>query len=331
MIYKSYLVEQNFKTLKSNLVLFYGENLGLIDEFKAIIKNNYKTSKLLIFDQEEILKNEEAFFSEVNNISLFEDKKVFFINNVNDKFLQIIDECKSKIDSNKIYLFANILEKKSKLRNLFEKEKDLNVIPCYQDNEISIKNFILNNLKGFSNVSPQMINLLIDSCSYNRSKLKNEIEKIKAYFLNKSINLKDLTQLLNIKEDDDFNLINNSALSGKKELTNKLLNSTYIDDEKTIFYTSIINNRLEKLKTVISEENNRENIETIVNRLRPPVFWKDKPVFIEQLKIWNLKKINKALDESYQVEITIKSNSNIVKKTVIKKFILDICNLANAS
>ena len=37
MIYKSYLVEENFKSLnKKNLILFYGENEGL----KMISKNN---------------------------------------------------------------------------------------------------------------------------------------------------------------------------------------------------------------------------------------------------------------------------------------------------
>ena len=38
MIYKSYIVEENFKILKNDFALFYGENLGLIQDFKEEIK-----------------------------------------------------------------------------------------------------------------------------------------------------------------------------------------------------------------------------------------------------------------------------------------------------
>ena len=94
MIHKSYLVEENVEILKSNLVLFYGENLGLINDFKIKISRKNKKNKILKFNQEEILKNEKIFFKEINNKSLFESesKKVFFIDYVNDKFIKIIDQ-----------------------------------------------------------------------------------------------------------------------------------------------------------------------------------------------------------------------------------------------
>ena len=42
MIHKSQLVEQNLEILKNNLVLFYGENLGLISEFKKKLRIKIK-------------------------------------------------------------------------------------------------------------------------------------------------------------------------------------------------------------------------------------------------------------------------------------------------
>ena len=42
MIYKSYLLEQNINSIKNNIVLFYGENLGLKNELKEKIKQKNK-------------------------------------------------------------------------------------------------------------------------------------------------------------------------------------------------------------------------------------------------------------------------------------------------
>ena len=38
MLYKSYLIEQNINNLDKSLFLFYGENIGLKNDFKKIIK-----------------------------------------------------------------------------------------------------------------------------------------------------------------------------------------------------------------------------------------------------------------------------------------------------
>ena len=87
MIYKSYLVEEDLKILKNNKVLFYGENLGLKEDFKKEIIKKNKENLIITFLQEEIINSEEKFITEVNNTSLFENKKIF-IHNANDKYLK---------------------------------------------------------------------------------------------------------------------------------------------------------------------------------------------------------------------------------------------------
>ena len=77
MIYKSYQVEQNIKIIDKKFSLFFGENLGLKNEFKKQIKLDNKNAEIIAFTQDEILKNEDLFFNEINNISLFDEKKYF--------------------------------------------------------------------------------------------------------------------------------------------------------------------------------------------------------------------------------------------------------------
>ena len=330
MIYKSFLVEGNLKLLKYNLVLFYGENLGLKDDFKNKIKNLNKHALIKNFDQEEILDDETKFFNELFNKSLFEDTKVFYINKANDKILELIQEIAKKAITQKIYLFSDVLDKKSKLRNCFEKSNTLGVVPCYADNEISLKKIILDKLKGYKGLSGQNLNIIIENCGLNRSKLKNELNKITTFFENKIIDTNQLETLLNIKVNDSFDLLKDQALIGDKSKMNKLMSNTILENEKNIFYLNLINQRLMRLLEVAKTAKNR-NLDDVINTIKPPIFWKDKASFCHQARKWNKNKIKRMLKQTYDMELRIKSNSQIKQGILIKKLLIDMCRLANTS
>ena len=326
MIYKSFQVENNISILNKKVTLFYGENAGLVDDFKKLLKE--KDKNILSFTENDLLSNNESFINEIINDSLFEAKKIFFIQNATDKSLKIIQEVIPKLGTNEMYLFAGILEKKSKLRKYFEVENNLNIVPCYQDNEISLKKIILSNLKDYSGIDTQLINFLIENSSNSRSKLGNELIKIKSYFVDKVIKIDALKELLNSKEDENFDLIKDTALSGNKEKTNQLLNSTMFDIDRSIFYIAAINQRLLKLKEILKKD--VVNIEKSMSEIKPPIFWKDKSTFLFQAKKWNTKKINNILNKTYNLELMFKSNSLINKDILIKKLLIDICENANS-
>ncbi len=330
MIYKSYLLEENLKYIsEKKLILFYGENLGLKDDFKKKIKLNSKDAEITNILQEDIINNEETFFNKIFNYSLFEKKKIFLINNANDKILSLIKKIEEKENDSKVILFANVLEKKSKLRIYFEKSNSVAIVPCYADTIINLKKIITNKLKNFSNLTSQNINIIIESCSLNRTKLYNELNKINLFFEDKKIDTDKLKLLLNETENDDFTYLRDEALNGNKLMTNRLISNTILEKDKFFVYLTLINQRLLKLNEVRSLENDT-SIESEVNNLKPPIFWKDKPIFLNQAKKWNLQKINKTLNKIYNLEITLKSNSLIDGNILIKGLLLEICLIANA-
>ena len=55
------------------------------------------------------------------------------------KSFKIVDDLLEDITDEKIYLFCDNLDKKSKLRNTLEKSKECGVVACYPDNEVTIK------------------------------------------------------------------------------------------------------------------------------------------------------------------------------------------------
>ncbi len=328
MIHKSYIIEQNIGKIDKGITLFYGENLGLINDFKKLIRGFNNNSSVIRLNEEEIIKKNIIFFREINNDSLFGEKKIIFVDQVSDKILDLIQEAEKIEIEKSIYLFSSVLEKKSKLRTFFEKSNSCNIVPCYEDNETTLKKIILNDLRDFKNITTENVNLIIENCSLNRTKLKNELDKIKSFFLNKVLDKENLQKLLNIKTNNNFDKLKDAAFLGKRSETNKFLSDTILENEKNNLYLNSINQRLGKLLEI---NNNGGNIEKAVSNLKPPVFWKDKPNLISQAKVWNKKKIKLIMRNTYNIEIKIKSNSSIDKHILIKKLLIDMCELANAS
>ena len=329
MIYKSFLVEENINNLKNKVILFYGENLGLKNEFKKLLKHKNRGNEIISFTQEQIVKNSNTFLTEVSNISLFDKKKIFFIYDASDKILEILKNVIKDFDDQEIYLFSNSLDKRSKLRNFFENEKLCGIVPCYIDNETALKKVIMRRLNGFEGLTALNINLILQHVGFDRTKLNNELDKILVCFDEKKIITEKLSELLDPISNDDYNLLRDNALAGNKNKTNDLLSETYFETDKNIFYLNIINQRLFRIWEINNTEKGK-NLDEKMNNLKPPIFWKDKNNFINQTKIWNNKKIKTILEETYNIEKKLKSNSIINKNILVKKLILDICECANS-
>ncbi|MDA8822608.1 hypothetical protein N9N34_02640 [Candidatus Pelagibacter bacterium] len=329
MIYKSYLIEKDITTLKSKIVLFYGENLGLKNDFKKKIKLNNQEAEIINYIQDDVVKNEDYFFNEILNMSLFEKNKIYFIDQANDKILSLIQKIENKIDNQKLFILSPVLDKRSKLRNYFETSHNCDVVACYPDNELTIKNIVLDQLKGFKGLSTQNLNLIIDNSNLNRDRLNNELNKIISYFSEKEITADKLEKILDININEDFNLLKDEAFNGNKIKTNKLLSETVIDEEKNILYLSIINQRLNKLAET-NELIGGTNLENAISLLKPPIFWKEKPMFLMQAKKWDSSKISNVLAKTYNLEIEIKSNATVNKNILMKKLLIDICTIANS-
>ena len=198
---------------------------------------------------------------------------------------------------------------------------------CYNDNEINIKKIILERLKGYEGLSTMSINLIIENSNLDRAKLNNELDKIETFFVNKKIVNSKLIKLLNINENDNFNMLKDAVLAGNNKSTNKLLSDTAIENDKTFFYMNIINQRLFILNELFSIKD--KSIEKALSNLKPPIFWKDKPHVIEQARKWNKSKIKNILRKIFDLEIKFKSNSVLKKNVALKKLLVDICAQAN--
>ena len=331
MILKSYIVEQDIEVLNSyNSTLIYGENEGIKDDIKDAIKKRNNNSEIINFYEDDILKNNYLYES-IHNPSLFNEKKIILLHETSDKIYSQIIECLDKENKNiDIYIFSQNLEKKSKLRTFFEKGKKLAIFPCYKDNERTLITYINNQLKGFKGLTGEIVNLIINNSNMDRRIIKNELLKIKGFFIEKKIIKNQILEILNIKNNDNFNEIRDKALNGEKEKVNKLLSETEILKEEVFFHLNNLNNRVMRLHEIIEKSNiNKENYEQTVENLKPVVFWQDKPIIYKQLKKWDLRELEKIIVKIANTEKLMKKNSYIRNDVVIKDLLINLTNKAS--
>ena len=311
MIIKSYELNRiNLK--KNNIYLLYGENEGLKnkvinDTFKEFLKNNYK------YDEKEILNNKENFFNNILSKSFFETKKIIIILRSSDKIVNIIEEVLEKItEDTKIILLATILEKKSKLRLLFEKNKNIVCIPFYADNNqtlSSLANYCFKEKK--IPISQETINLLVARSRGDRLNLYNEITKIENFTRNKKkININDILKLTNLAENYSVTELVDSCLAKNSTKTINILNENNYNAEDCILIIKTLLAKAKRLNKLQNQTKENKNIDQVITSFKPPIFWKDKEIVRGQIKNWTLKKVENLIYKINEIELLIKKNSS---------------------
>jgi DNA polymerase-3 subunit delta len=333
LIVKSYIIEKNESTLDDyKSVLIYGENQGLREDLKNIIKKKNTDSEIINLFQDEIINNKNILFDETNNVSLFSTKKIIFVHEATDKIFNQIEEILAKpINDLKIIVLANTLEKKTKLRNIYEKDKKFAVVPCYLDNEMTLSFYINKQLKNIKGVNQEIINLLINNSNSDRKTISNEIKKIVSYGSDKEINYETVQKLINIKSDTAFSKIRDASLTGDKKKVNQLLSEVEFRNEDIFMYLYSLNTRVLKLYEIHNINKDVRDIELSIETLKMKIFWKDKPIFINQLKKWDIEKLQKILLKIGNIEQSLKTDSNIRNDIVLKDLLIKICGEASNS
>ena len=304
--------------------LLYGKNEGLKSEcINEIVKKN--DGKVFNYDEIQIKDEMETFYEDILSGSLFENNKIIIINRSTDKIYPVIqDLIERNITNIKIIINAGILETKSKLRSLFEKNKELICIPTYPDNNDTLIRLAASLFKKENiSVSQQNINLIVEKCNGDRSNLKNEIEKIKNFLKSKkTISPEEILKLINSKENFELSeLINNCLAKNKNKTINILNENNYNSEDCIIILRAFLSKAKRILNLAVNFERNQDINETI-NSAKPPIFWKDKEIIKVQLNKWKPKKIKELIRNINDIELEIKRNYNN-SILIITNFILE--------
>ena len=312
MIIKSFELEK-IKISSSNIHLIYGGNEGIKDD---IITNYYLKNfngEILKYDEQEILNNKDEFVSGLLNKSLFEVNKLVIISRATDKIFDVVNDIlKREILETFIIVKSSILEKKSKLRNLFEKDQRVICTPVYEDDNRSLNLVIQNFLRKHNfNLSQEIKNIIIERSKGDRINLVNELSKLKNLSLSKSkISVDDADKLSNLAENYSvFELSDNYLVKNSKQVSN-ILNENNYSTEDCILIIRTILNKCKRLLKIRTEIDNNSNIDQVISNFKPPIFWKEKDIVKKQVQLWSTNDVKKIIFKISQLEVLVKKNSS---------------------
>ena len=297
---------------KSNFYLFYGKNDGLQNE---IIEKNFTNKfqgSINKYDEKEFIENYNVIATEVLTKSLFESEKIIIISRISDKILKLIHEILERdIKDIKFILKSGILEKRSKLRNFFEKNKNLVIVPFYEDDVNSLSAIALNFIRKHNiKMSRESLNLIVSRANGNRENLKNDLEKIFNFSVtNKNIDTENVIKLTNLSENYGINELADSYLEKNIKSTSKILNENIFSDQDCILIIRTILSKSKRLINIIEIYNETKDLDEAIMSAKPPIFWKDKMSVKKQAKTWVLSELKNKVYEINDIESLIKINS----------------------
>lgn len=330
MIIKSFELK-NKNLNKINFYLLYGNNKGFIDEtinksLKPILSKN-----IYNYDETEILKEPGKFEEDILNKSFFENEKLIIISRASDKIYQIIGDIVNKdVSDIAIILKSNVLEKKSKIRNFFEKNSNTVCVPFYEDNHQTLSLIAQNFFKTKQiSISQENINLLIERARGDRLNLNNELEKIEFFSKNKKkIEINEILKLTNLAENFSVSELVESSLVKNKKKTLTILNENNFDPDECILILRVYLSKLKRLLKIQEQIKSTNNIDNIISSYRPPIFWKDKEVIKQQIKTLNCEDIKKLIIKTNEIEYLVKRKP-LISLNILTNFILELTITTN--
>ncbi len=311
MIIKSFELEK-LRSLKLNIHLIYGNNEGIKQD---IINNFYIKSfngEILKYEEQEILNNKENFISTLLTKSLFEESKLIIISRGTDKLKEFVEEIleRDEIDA-KIIIKSLNLEKKSKLRNLCEKEKKVICTPVYEDDNRALNTVINNFLSNQKiNLSQEMKNILIERSNGDRINLKNELVKLKNLSISKKkLSTDDVLKLSNLTENYSVFELSDNYLAKNSRRVSNILNENHYSSEDCMLIIRTILNKSKRLLKIRTEMDNNSNIDQIISSFKPPIFWKEKDIVKKQAQSWSTNEVKEIIFKINELEALVKRNT----------------------
>ncbi len=322
---------QKLKATKCNLYLLYGENRGFKNQFIYENLSSEFKENIFKYNESEIFNDYNDFISSILNKSFFEEKKLYIISNVSEKILKLVEDfISSNIEDIKLIFVASILDKRSKLRNFFEKEKNTICIPFYSDQNRTLSFLASSFFKQKKiSISQEVINFLVERCRGDRSNLNNEMNKIYHYAFEKwKVSFEEVFKITNLAENFSINELIDNCLAKNKRKIRDILNQNNFSDDDCILILRTMLNKSKRILKIKKEINNIKNVDTIISTYKPPIFWKDKEIVKTQIMNWDAIEIENLIYKINDVEFIVKSNTSNTLN-IVSDFILNTSNKLN--
>ena len=302
-----------------NFILFYGSNIGLvnllfnnvIDTLSINVNDPFNVSK---FNAQNLIDNPYIMIDTISTYSMTSDKRIIFLDLCNIILKKdLIDNIKislsSEVENYLIIIKADNLGTMNELVKFTQDSKIGILVPCYEENPNQIKLEISNILKKNNyNFSDSFILYLSTKFSNDTSINKMEFDKLTNFLINnQEVTESKLLNLITDNTNVNLNKLSNFCAIGDVKNALFFYEKTHDSSVSPIVIIRTMVKHFKIIEKVLCAIQDGKNIENAINNIKPPIFFKDKPLISIQAKLWNLAKINLILKRLSDTEIKCKS------------------------
>ena len=331
MIVKTFEL-QKLKATKEKKILFYGEN----DGYKSQIIKEYFIAKfdknVYRYEENDVLNNYEDFILNLLNKSFFEEEKLIIISRATDKILKLVEEIINKnIKDITLLINSGSLDKKSKIRSFFEKNKNTICVPFYRDETKTLNYLAYNFFKNKKiSISQEMINFIVERSRGDRENLNNELSKLENFSKNKKkITTDDILKISNLAENYNVSELVDNCLSKNLKKTINILNENNYSTDDCILILRTMLAKAKRLLKLKKHMENSKNIDETISNFKPPIFWKEKDIVKQQISNWTIEDARELIYQINDMEYLIKKN-NLNSLNIVSDFLLNKSNKLNS-
>lgn len=288
----------------ATLVLVYGPDDGLVSErAKAIVRAATKgvddPFSLIRMSASDIASDPVRLVDEALTLSMFGSRRVIWVQDPDPKSGLTALEPLFEIDDLQclVIIQAGDLKKTVGLRKKFEDHRRAIAIPCYADTAEDLRRLIDSECRAAGlAIDPEARDLLESLIGGDRLASRGEIQKLILYGQG----------LQRITVEDVLSIVGDASMLATDELVDAVASGDVatadtVDAKLAASGTHVSVAVGALIRHFQSLQRLRLDVEAgappadVIDRIRPTVFFRRKPVMVRQLSIWPLGRIDRAL------------------------------------
>jgi DNA polymerase-3 subunit delta len=320
-------------------ILVYGPDEGLVRErvmllTKTVAADVNDPFNVAEIPGEQLAETPSRLLDEARSISMLGGRRVVRVRGGGDKIAPAVKDAVTalKDGDNLIIVEAGELSPRSPLRVFFEGAPNAAALPCYVDDERDMGRVAAEALRAAGyRISPDALSHLASAITGDRAVARGEIEKLITYMgPMKDIGLEDVAACAGGSGALPLDDLARTVASGRFAEADRILSFVLSEGLPAVTVLRTLQNYFLRLHITQARVQRGENLESALAKLRPPLFFKQKPAFEAQVAQWAMDRLEQALNVIVSAEARCKQ-TGANPETVTGRAVLALCRMGGGA
>jgi DNA polymerase-3 subunit delta len=258
-----------------------------------------------------LLEDHALLSDELSAISMMAPKRVIWLRDAGDKLTKILAEASAQFnDSVLLIASGDELSSKSSLRAWFEKDAASAAIACYHDEVRDVQAVIRKSFEAAGiQAERDALEYLCQQLGNDRYVTHQELEKCVTFAgASKTLSLEDARNLVDYNRETNFDDLVNAVADRSLQSLEKHLTLLLREGNQPVAYLRALQRYFNRLYAIRAKINEGISPESVVQGLRPPVFFRQIPILTRHAQNWNSEQLAKAIRLLVNAELACKTS-----------------------